>query len=271
MNCDIARQTLEFPGSDHVPAVSTREAEVHVQGCAECQQAVGRQRHLDQRISQVCQDVPIPLGLKERLLARLANAEAAATGPAPLPAATGVANLPSPSLAGERHATRRMWLVERWRSLTAVCLAGLAVGLWWWTKTTLPQMTLDTAIQAALAAPPEQMGAFERFRSGVALTLPTTMVTDALTEPPGQLPDVEIAVYRFRIRDTSGRWVNGRLLAIPRVALSDPPQATRFLTGPAQASRLPYRTTAWAEGPLVYVCYVEGTEETLFKLKPQTA
>jgi hypothetical protein len=274
MNCDTARQTLELRDPDAVVTSAIRDAEAHVEDCADCKTTLRNQEQLDRRIARVCQDVPVPVGLKERLLHNLSIGKSATFTDSPSVDSNAQAILASTTLTKSESVTFAVGTRRRWfRTIVAATalVAVASLGGWWSMRTAIPKVALDEAITTAREAHPEEMSGFERFRTGDQLQLPATMLTSALTEPPQHLEKIDAAVYSFRIRGNGGRLVKGHLIVIPRAALVDPPTATRFLDSIALPTKLPYRTTAWVEGKLAFVCYVEGNEEALFKLRPVPA
>ena len=73
MDCRTARYLLDYhrPGHGELPPDEVAELEHHLSGCTECD-AVGRaERRFDEALAPVMSNVPVPEGLKERLLSRL--------------------------------------------------------------------------------------------------------------------------------------------------------------------------------------------------------
>lgn len=259
MNCQTARATLELFRPDESDPAMAGEAEHHVRHCADCQQSVRAQREFDVRVGRMCRDVPVPAGLRDRLLTSLA-ADAAGSGEvAPQESAAAVAGLPVPGPvvrdAGLRGGPRR-WLV---RSLVAgsvavVLAAGIGVGVL--ALRTRPTILLEDVVAEAIDADPAAMSEFQSFRGSVPLRYPATMDTrDLAGVVPRQLGRQNAAVYFFTFRPGGGRSHPGRLIVLPARAVKNPPTATRFLAEPIVYGPT-YRMAAWVEGGLVYVCCV---------------
>jgi hypothetical protein len=92
------------------------------------------------------------------------------------------------------------------------------------------------------------------------------MVTTDVNAAPRQLVDRDVAVYFFTVHDSADRSVLARLIVIPKSEVIDPPTATSFLAVPP-LYKSAYCTTAWVEGPLVYVCCVNAGEDVLRTLQ----
>lgn len=74
MNCQIARLLLPFarPSSTDLNAAERKLVETHLAACLECAAIARDERSWDERLGPAMRNVPIPEGLKDRLLARLA-------------------------------------------------------------------------------------------------------------------------------------------------------------------------------------------------------
>gem|GEM_PF-2202582 len=89
MDCLTARQTLEpFPPNEPESAgEEVLQAQQHVQNCPDCQMALQRADHFDRQVSRLFRNLPVPVGLKDRIhaqldAAQLAAAQLDAAGPA---------------------------------------------------------------------------------------------------------------------------------------------------------------------------------------------
>jgi Putative zinc-finger len=73
MDCRTARLLLDFhrPRAGELPAEEAVELERHLAGCADCDAAGRALRRLDDHLGPAVRDVPLPDGLRERLLSRL--------------------------------------------------------------------------------------------------------------------------------------------------------------------------------------------------------
>lgn len=269
MNCQTAQQTLELARPDHPEGAAIDEAAEHVKGCPSCRTAIRRQEQLDQRISELCLDVPVPMGLKERLLVAVEAAshvdDGVVRGTSP-----SVARVANSVRAGKASVgTRRRWLGMI--SLAAACVVAAGLGFWSiWPNS--PSIDLDDV--ASLVATdnigPEHLAEFTHFGNGRLPQFPATMITRMLVDPARRLEN-DVALYFFKVTGPRRTVLNGRLLVIPKrlVKLSDVPTAASFLAGPT-TYKTGYCTTAWVEGDFVYVCCLSGENE-LHRLMPRGA
>src|SRR5438094_788506 len=99
MDCRTARLLLDFarPIPAELEADASRDLEHHLAGCADCDSLARAERRLDEPLGRAMRAVPLPLGLRDRLLARL---------------------------DAERGAWQRRWM---FRSLAAAAALALAV------------------------------------------------------------------------------------------------------------------------------------------------
>jgi len=79
MNCDQVRQLLPFarPWANELDAAAGDALSAHLADCPACGESVRRQQAFDARVARTMRDVPIPGGLRERLLVRLGNERSA--------------------------------------------------------------------------------------------------------------------------------------------------------------------------------------------------
>ncbi len=80
MDCKTARLLLDFrrPRVGELPADEAAALEHHLASCPDCGAAGLAERRLDDALGRAVRDVPLPDGLRERLLARLATERRAA-------------------------------------------------------------------------------------------------------------------------------------------------------------------------------------------------
>jgi len=73
MDCRTARFLLDFHRPDHgeLPPEEVTELERHLAGCTDCDAAGRAERRFDETLAPTMRDVPVPDGLKDRLLNRL--------------------------------------------------------------------------------------------------------------------------------------------------------------------------------------------------------
>src|SRR5262245_62372163 len=75
MDCKAARLLLAFPqtGPDAPTGDEATELRDHLAVCPECDAAFRAEARIDAHIGRAMRDVPVPAGLKEQLLKRLAE------------------------------------------------------------------------------------------------------------------------------------------------------------------------------------------------------
>jgi hypothetical protein len=240
VNCQTARETLELFRPDGPDAAKVAEAAQHASGCVSCRAAVRQREEVDARIGGLCRDVPIPIGLKERLLAGIATRAPAVSTARPVPRVVG---------------TRRQWLGKT--LLTVASLIAVGIGTWslWPAR---PSVDLEeiTGLMTKAGIDPAHLAEFTTFATGLAPQPPKTMLTGRLVPPPRRLGRFEAAIYFFKVGG-----LDGRLAIIPRrfVKAGGLPSATSLQSG--SISYQPgFCTKAWVEGDFVYVCCLSGGE-----------
>src|SRR5271166_4996544 len=75
MDCMTARILAKLPGNRaaELPAEDAAELVLHLQSCSECRRHVEMEQRLDAPMARAMQAVPIPPGLKSRILDQLAT------------------------------------------------------------------------------------------------------------------------------------------------------------------------------------------------------
>ncbi len=126
MECRNARLLLEFarPGSAELDAVEAEALQQHLTDCPECAALAQFERRADEHLGRAMRDVPVPAGLRERILGKL---------------------------AGERAAWRRRWLIRASGAAAAVLL--LALTGWYFWSSSLPALTPND-VPYLVEAPP---------------------------------------------------------------------------------------------------------------------
>lgn len=73
MDCKTARYLLDFarPQGNDLDAADRAALNAHLAICSECDSLARAERQLDEHIGKAIRDVPVPAGLKDRLLTRL--------------------------------------------------------------------------------------------------------------------------------------------------------------------------------------------------------
>lgn len=260
MDCQTARQIVEAvrSGSTEETLSVVSAAADHVQSCGTCLEIVRSDEQLDRRIATVCRDVPMPVGLKDRLLESLRNeiAESETSTPATVhdSQALVIADM-------RRRLGRRKWF----RSLTsAAFLLVIGLGVWWLVRDTAT-VTLDAIDAAQAALNPEDLPEFTRFKTGDEPRLPQMLaLPEQLTAKPRRLQVGRdaLALYAFQIRSRNGRnLLHARIVTFPRAMLSSAPENL------AHGRQIGYvdnfHTASWIEQDMVYVCYLTGGRNEL--------
>lgn len=274
MNCLTARETLDlarlYAGSpdevglrdkdeNDLPGATIDEAAQHVKGCPACQTVVRRREKIDERIGQLSRDVPVPSGLRERLLARLEVASG------PIPTAPQAADKPA------MRPRRRMMVAA-----VAACAVAIASFAGWQHLRTRPaSLTLDEIAEFALSTGinPAALPELTQFQGGLVVQLPKTTRELSRSKPVQQLSDPqvgerEIGIYFFTLPGRKGVKIAGRLVVVPASSVKDLPLASSF---PGEILyKYGFCTTAWVEGKFVYLCCVRGGEGELLRLRRAT-
>jgi hypothetical protein len=109
MDCKTARLFLDFarPGAAELPAAEADALEVHLAGCPDCEALARAERQADDHLGQAMRTVPVPEGLRDRVLARL-QAE-----------------------RGDRNRRVLAW-GTRAAAVAALIFLGIWAGLHWW-------------------------------------------------------------------------------------------------------------------------------------------
>ncbi len=135
MECKTARNLLAFdhPTMVELDADDRAALEAHLAHCPDCDALARAERQFDRHLGLAIREVPVPTGLKTRLLEQLAR---------------------------DRDAWYRRWLARGMRvaAVAAVLLFGLYLG-WNWHQQHLPRLDPESVAQEALQpriAPPDR-------------------------------------------------------------------------------------------------------------------
>jgi hypothetical protein len=79
MDCRTARLLLDYsrPRSKELEAGEVEALETHLAGCSECDALARAERRADEHLGRAVRDVPLPDGLRERIVARLGREQGA--------------------------------------------------------------------------------------------------------------------------------------------------------------------------------------------------
>jgi len=290
MNCDDALNQLEAvrPHSQDTRDAELADARNHLDSCPQCRELFHQRQRQDERIGRVMRSVPVPQGLRERLLEGLfaaeeptsdTTAEAAGEFTAAHPASpedeqhragpAGAAPVENPAVTSHRHPRRRWkWL----RALVAISTAAAAIVallvLWPDPQPADSQLTLDDVRRNATldlpgldpfdgSFPARKPGGPWQFGDRIRLS---SAAKGDLKGPDGRH---RAALYEFRVRSETGREFRGVLLVMPRRLLADPPPETYDIREErpenyAFRSSGNYHTFTWSDTSegLVYVCFL---------------
>src|SRR5262249_37186855 len=115
--CRMARLLLEFthPGGSELRPAEAAELETHLHTCLECDAAARTDRRVDEHLGRAVREVPLPVGLRQRVMDRLAR---------------------------DRAVARRRWAFRAVGSAAAVFLVALS---WWvWAVVSVPALPVET-------------------------------------------------------------------------------------------------------------------------------
>lgn len=282
MTCEEAREQLEAarPDSGDFDEPELVDASSHVRDCPECRAVLHRRERFDRRVGRAMRDVPVPAGLKSRLLEALQRARAdSGSSPAHDQAADGAApdEAASTGRAGRERSSRRKLLVK---FALAACAAAAVLFVVVRSNRTAPEplLTLDDVLASATldgSALPAFDGNFKAPLPGGVWRDPSRFAfrPSAAGDLTGDDGFHRAALYEFRIRSPRGGSIRGVLLVVPKERLQDPPAApTINLERTDVYARRPsgqYHAFSWTSESdgVVYVCFVPAGGESLKALR----
>ena len=252
MNCQDAREQFDAarPDSPDRTGSEFAAARNHVAECASCLRVVGIRERLDRQISRLMRDVPVPSGLKARILDSLNT-------PATVPAAKADDNQLQDTTSQPASSTRRRWLAA-----AAMIAAAVVLSIPFWpssskspSRLTLADLRQEAALELADLDPFN--GSFKPKLPGGIWNSRNVRFSD---HAKGDMPDRDglhrIALFEFWVRD-----VRGVMLVIPKDQLENPPsnEMPSFQDRAENYARRPSRTYhsfAWQSDGYVYICFV---------------
>lgn len=288
MKCDDALEQLESarPGSGDREEPELSEAAGHVRHCADCRSTLQQRERLDLQIGRAMRDVPLPDGLKDRLLASLdatARREASVL-PGSVRAGSPVAGKPpgttppseKPAANAPEKTSRRKLLLK---FVAAACAAAAVVFVVVRNNQPAPdtRLALDDVYRSATL----DVSQLAEFDGNFEAPLPGGVWRDRtrfdFRRPAGGDLAAEngfhrAALYEFRINGRHGVTVTGSLLVVPRSSLQNPPAETAVnLKSAVYAPRKSgdYRAFAWSspDDDVVYICFIPAGDEPEQALK----
>ncbi|MCA9115379.1 MAG: hypothetical protein KDA79_09850 [Planctomycetaceae bacterium] len=233
----------------------------------------------DRQIARAMIDVPVPVGLKQRLLDSLAEASSAeaaglddvpATQPASDPAADRLTSIPSSSSAAAGSAaqpvgsSRRFWLRTSLATSAALLLGTFA----WWSALPRPVQFELARLQRVTV---DDLNSRPAFEGQYTATLPAGWEYSDLhlAQSPQAVLVGEaaepVAGYAFQVNTRRLGTIRGVLLVVP-VELLDSPVENTSIDGPVSyvtSGETVYTTVAWREGPLAYICLTAGGDNAM--------
>lgn len=271
MNCQDALQLLEAarPSSDDLRDPELAPAANHLDACPRCREVYASRESLDRRIGRVMRDVPVPVGLRERLLESLGEKAVPQSAPAASKAK---------DVSQRAASSRRRWLHAMVGvSIAAAALVSGVVLLLTGdppADTRLTMETLRNETKLNVRSLPAFDGDFAPRPPG-GLWKHRDIVIDetARGDLRGKNGKHRVAVYEFAVHDRNNRPHRGVILAIPTSALQDPPAATTVNTrrNDVYASRPGgnWHMLSWQskEEGLTYVCFMRTGGDALDALE----
>lgn len=266
LTCETALERLDAVWLDPLPEepldADLLAAREHLQECSACWAKWEERRAVDQRISEVMQAVPVPLGLRAQLLAQ-SVADAASVRPTD-----------ASCVGHDRKQHRRAW----WISVAAMLLVSAAGGSWLWQafmphpvsmqllcdQTPLTPAGLPALGEGSMLPP---LPATWSQVKGLRLTGPASWFKPSTaTEPAGWVA--------FDLRTGRNSVIHGVLLMTRQANVSDPPGA--LIARPSwlrytQRDGKPVSVAGWSERGIVYLCFVPGEQELLEQVLRATA
>lgn len=259
MDCRTAQEMLEVvssPDSAEFVEPELAAAAAHWQVCDRCQLVVSQRQSSDRLIGDLCRDIPIPIGLEERLLAAVDDELASQ-------------DLSHPP---EEPNNRRRGLSRR---RMAVIAAGvLCVAAFSWML--LPNSSVS--IEALTAEAVERMAEDELGNPFQGTFQPEALFPE---EDIRELQSFEMSEYRrlkipgsnasvaassFSFKDRRWGTVRGALLVLPIEDVRPRPSATS-MAGASTIYQSGFSIKSWQSGGFAYVCLVKGDEARFQRLQ----
>ena len=288
VNCDVALERLDAVWIDPLPDepldADLSAAWEHVQQCSVCWAKFEQRRECDARLAKVMQAVSIPIGLREQLLARLAEMPAETSENAAVVSLPNNAQDSVEVTPGKAAAARPMTSIHRrvWAITTAAALLIVAAGgSWMWfamqsrpvSVQTLCEVTplepADLPVVKDLKELPALPQSWLRMKGLKIVGAPCWF------QPPGSK---RVAAWiPFELRLPKSKPIQGVLLATLRDNVLDPPAEflvkSTLLSYTHRAGK-PLSISGWSERGVVYLCFVNDEPaalERLMKLTVPTA
>ncbi|MBM84146.1 MAG: hypothetical protein CMJ78_26630 [Planctomycetaceae bacterium] len=250
MNCHSVIEILECvrPNSDDLALPEMADAAAHLETCQRCSKQFAAMRQNDSQVAAAVLNVPIPEGLRERILAQVQSNTTELAG-----------DSNSADATGQKLQRRQSW---KWAAVVSACVffggVFLLSRIWGGGQVSLAEFReLSITNESELLA----WRAFdESFAAGVPFGWSRSRSIRFDDEVRGYVlreDTHDVAAFGFTF-NTGRKQVRGNLLVIPIDDVADVPTATRFASAKVVYLYDKYATVAWKSATSVYVCFVEG-------------
>lgn len=278
MDCRTALELLEAarPGTDDLSEPELQPVGAHLQNCPRCEAAYRRRQTLDRAIGHAIRDVPVPSGLKQRLLDRLEASPSVETSTAAPSSAALVEERPvresvaapaesEPVAApGEFYPAGRSR--RRWGRALLAAAAGLVVafvGVWQFGGGG------KVGVEELREIPEWNFAALPEFDNSFSVPSPYGWTDDRGLHFGRGIKGVSVAgrpqmaaARRFRLTLPHSRSVEGILLIIPKSRVRGAVTATSISDARSMyRGKSEFASAAWAENEMVYVCFAESARD----------
>lgn len=256
MNCADTLEWLEAAelGQAEPAAAEVLQAQAHLTSCEVCQHEWPARKTWALQLADAVSDVPIPVGLREKLLANV-------------PSQAGV----SPKQVSPRRSLPRRLPYVLSAALCLTLLLGV-IGLWPQSVQPLTLVELQQGLAVELVGLPEFQGRFEP-------RLPASWATSFEYDrnyvrgfPPhgGSTGHVALIPFQYPLAG-QGEPLRGRLLILPRAQFAETQASVvqrDFRHAQVQYFRgVPGAFLVWGEDDLVYICLMPGDPEHLARFQ----
>jgi hypothetical protein len=279
MDCRNALEILDCEGDGltGLDEAGVKAAEAHLADCPRCLAITENRRQLDREIGRVMRTVDVPRDAQERLVAKLVALETDAKSSLKGASAVAASPLTEAATVPVRPVRRLMpGLVP-----VAACLTVAAIGFFSVIWLMTPRWTVAEVRQQLARIDFATLDKLREFSGDPnASQLPEDAGWQKLDwschKIPKGWPDAgrhQFAVYGFSIPGRQRHAVRGLLAVIPVGQMRSPPEEQSLLTaqfGDYLSARIGESVSvAWTEneGKFVYVCVIEGGEESLSTLR----
>ena len=288
VNCATALERLDAVWIDPIPEepldADLSAAWEHVQQCSSCWAKFEQRRECDARLAKVMQAVPVPIGLRDQLLAQLAEMPAGQVEN-PVVNSLTVSTRQSAALKSEERVVARPMVSKRrrvWAITTAAAMLVFAASSSWLWFAMQPR---PVSVQTLCEITPLMPAGLPVVQDLLQLpTLPQSWLrmkglkivgTPCWFQPPGS--KTTAAWIPFELRLPKSKPIQGVLLTMLRDNVLDPP-AELMLKGAllsyTHRDGKPLSVSGWSERGVVYLCFVNDEPaalERLMKLTVPTA